>query len=80
MVAVWRVTVPMRRAKWWREGRTLVVELGLGFEGVGEMEGFEVWFELGAIEGVPKEEAPVRQRPRWSNSAIVRTFKFSIDE
>ena len=56
----------------------------LGFEeeeGMGGREGIEeVWFSLGGIEGVEKEEAPVRPRPRRSRSAIVRTVTFAIDE
>lgn len=76
-----RVRVPMMTAKWSRGGRTLEIELGLGlgFEWMG-VEGFDVWFDLEEMEGPQKEEVAVRERPRWTNCAIVNTFTFSIGE
>lgn len=44
------------------------------------VEGFDVWFDLGEMEGPQKEEVAVRERPRWTNCAIVNTVTFSIGE
>lgn len=78
-MAVGRVRVPKMMAKWSRGGRTLWqgLGLGLGFEWMGmeRVEGFAVSFELGVMEDVA-----VRERTRWSSSAIVKILTFSIDE